>query len=139
VEIICPNADDITTWANWIAESGYLRKYLPVTDGRWAATIESEFQLTLLSQDRNDLIRFAARLFYRIIKNHRFLDGNKRSAVINVYLLVSLNGFGLDLSPRALYHLAKNVADSQDDQEDVICRITNSFSKDLKPLYIVRK
>ncbi|MEK9155028.1 MAG: type II toxin-antitoxin system death-on-curing family toxin [Patescibacteria group bacterium] len=106
-------------------------------DERWAKTIEDEFQLTALSQDRDDPLRFAARLFYRIIKNHRFIDGNKRSAVLNVYFFVALNGFDLQISPKRLYSLTKDVAQSDQDQEVAITQIAKRFAEDWRVL--VRK
>ncbi len=132
MKLVYPTRPEIEEWATWVGNSGSLYKYLPIVDARWAKIIEGEFQLTALSQDRNDALRFSARLFYRIIKNHRFVDGNKRSSLVNVYLFLSMNGLELMIPPRLLYHLAKQVAGSDDDQEVVINMIAKRFGEDIK-------
>jgi death-on-curing protein len=41
----------------------------------------------------------AAALLHSLVKNHAFLDGNKRIATISVVQFLGLNGYDLDLSP----------------------------------------
>ncbi len=124
----------IVEWANLIADRESLRNYLPIIDERWAVAIEGEYALTAMHPDRDDLAKSSARLFYRIIKNHRFVDGNKRSAVINVYLFVLYNRHNLAVTPRELYDYSKLVAGSKELQEKIIASVEKLFLDRLKPI-----
>ena len=57
-------------------------------------------------------------LFYLLIKNHPFQNGNKRIAVATLFVVLSLNGLWLSAGELLPYKLAKNVAASKRDQED---------------------
>lgn len=129
-----PKKQLIGGWANIVASLDNLRDYLPAINDSWVATIESEITLTAMHPDRDDLAKSAARLFYRIIKNHRFIDGNKRSAVINTYLLVLYNRNSLQLRPQVLYELSRLVAESQKPQETTIDELAQLFEKHLQPI-----
>lgn len=41
----------------------------------------------------------AAALMHGLIKNHPFLDGNKRIATISALMFLNINGYDLDLTP----------------------------------------
>lgn len=58
------------------------------------------------------LIAKAAILFYLMIKNHPFQNGNKRVAVTTLLLFLGKNGKWLSITPQELYNLAKWVAAS---------------------------
>ena len=47
----------------------------------------------------DDVARLAAAYAYGIAKNHGFLDGNKRTALVTADLLLALNGHQLKSSP----------------------------------------
>ena len=53
----------------------------------------------------------AARLFYYLIKDHNFVDGNKRTGIIITYLFLIMNGYTVT-SPIKIKALAKKVARS---------------------------
>ena len=53
----------------------------------------------------------AARLCYGLVKNHSFVDGNKRIGVHSMLILLSLNGFTLSYSQEELYTLILGIAD----------------------------
>ena len=51
-------------------------------------------------------------LFYLMIKNHPFQNGNKRVAVLTLLVLLSENGRWLKVDNMALYTFAKRIAES---------------------------
>lgn len=59
------------------------------------------------------LIGKAAILFYLMIKDHPFENGNKRVAVMTLLYLLSKNGKWLKITNRNLYHIAVEVAESK--------------------------
>lgn len=50
----------------------------------------------LLSYAEPDLFELAAAYAFAIVKNHPFVDGNKRTAFFAAYVFLGLNGFALD-------------------------------------------
>ena len=54
----------------------------------------------------------AAILFYMMVKNHPFQNGNKRIAVVTLLHFLSKNGKWLDIDNQELYNFAKWVAES---------------------------
>jgi death-on-curing protein len=61
----------------------------------------------------------AAAYLYHLVKNHPFLDGNKRvgAAIMEVFLRV--NGYILTLSNEELYNLTVQVAQGQLSKDEV--------------------
>jgi death-on-curing family protein len=58
------------------------------------------------------LIKKAAMLFYLLIKNHPFQNGNKRIAVVTLMIFLAKNHKWLTVSNQELYNFAKWVAES---------------------------
>lgn len=58
------------------------------------------------------LTKQSAILFYSLIKNHPFGNGNKRVAVMALLVFLSLNGRWLSMEPFDLYQLAQKVSQS---------------------------
>lgn len=69
----------------------------------------------------------AAMLFYLLIKNHPFKNGNKRIAVTSLLVFLSKNGKWLEVSPRKLYEIAKVVAGSDPSAMSSIQPIVREF------------
>jgi death on curing protein len=59
-------------------------------------------------------------LFYSLIKNHPFRNGNKRIAVIALLIFLSLNGKWLDIMPKTLYKVAILVAESNAREREIV-------------------
>jgi len=58
-----------------------------------------------------DLSEKAASLLHSVAKNHAFLDGNKRVAIVATLQFLKLNGFDLDLEPtQETYEVIAGVA-----------------------------
>lgn len=69
-------------------------------------------------------------LFYLLIKNHPFQNGNKRIALTSLLTVLFLNHFWLRVSPNALYVLAKKVASSSSgDKDHVVVKINRFIRK----------
>jgi len=66
------------------------------------------------------LIGKAAILFYLMIKNHPFENGNKRIAVMSLLLLLYKNGRWLNIDNEELYRLAQKIAKSHPKAKDHI-------------------
>ena len=64
------------------------------------------------------LVPKAAILFYLMVKNHPFKNGNKRIATTTLLLLLSGNGKWMKVDPAQLYRFAKWVAESDPTVKD---------------------
>ncbi|OGL88501.1 hypothetical protein A3H75_02590 [Candidatus Uhrbacteria bacterium RIFCSPLOWO2_02_FULL_51_9] len=69
----------------------------------------------------------AAVFFYEIIKQHPFLNGNKRIACVALMVFLSLNGKWLKTNWRALYDIAVTVATSRSDNRDGVLQLLKEF------------
>ncbi len=77
----------------------------------------------------------ASILFYTMIKNHPFENGNKRIAVITLLLFLSINNKWIRISNDLLYELAMEVANSKPQEKDaVLGKINDSISQHLIPI-----
>lgn len=71
-----------------------------------------------------DLLSQATALFYFLIKNHPFLNGNKRIAVMSLLIFLSLNEKWLNMSPRLLYEIAILISKSDPKEKDDVISVT---------------
>lgn len=91
--------------------------------------IVAPFQ-TFRGQLYKGLIAKASILFYLMIKNHPFQNGNKRVAVTTLLLFLGKNGKWLSISPQELYNLAKWVASSPPNvKEETVQAIQKEMKK----------
>lgn len=66
-------------------------------------------------------------LFYLLIKNHPFQNGNKRIAVATLFVVLFLNGLWLTTGELLPYELAKSVAASKREYKDEVIRKISKF------------
>jgi len=66
-------------------------------------------------------------LFYLLIKNHPFQNGNKRIAVTSLLIFLLLNGRWLTVFPQKLYNLTVWVAESDPDLRDGVIQGLRDF------------
>jgi death-on-curing protein len=66
-----------------------------------------------------DLFSKATILFYLLIKNHAFVDGNKRTAALALIEFLERNGYTLDATNDELYQFTIAVASSVLTKEEV--------------------
>jgi death-on-curing family protein len=77
----------------------------------------------------------AAMLFYLLIKNHPFQNGNKRVAVVSPLVFLALNGRWLRVDRHRLYSTAVWVAASDPEaREDVVSYIQKFIKKHSVPV-----
>lgn len=73
-------------------------------------------------------------LFYFCIKNHPFENGNKRFAVTILLVFLALNKKWMDISPVALYEIAKEVAESNNRPDVAISILENKLRQHITKL-----
>ncbi len=66
-----------------------------------------------------DLASKAAILFFLLIKNHPFMDGNKRTAVLALLEFLERNGSTLEVERQGLYDFTIDVATSKVDKDQI--------------------
>jgi death on curing protein len=71
------------------------------------------------------LFTLAAAYGYGLVKNHCFVDGNKRIALIAVYTFLSINGIELTASEIDAANFFLELAASQENQEEGMSRLVN--------------
>lgn len=81
---------------------------------------------TFYNTDNPTLVDLTAVLFYSLIKNHPFANGNKRIAVMTILIFLRLNDKWLDISASLLYKLAVTIATSLPEERD---EVLNEFKR----------
>jgi death-on-curing protein len=66
------------------------------------------------------IIEKASRLCYGLIKNHPFIDGNKRIGVYAMLVFLELNNLNLNFSDEEIINIALKTADSTYSYEDIL-------------------
>ena len=67
-----------------------------------------------------DVTEKIVKLGYGIVKNHPFLDGNKRTGLHSMLILFHLNGFNIKISHEKLTSIIMNVADGSFSFQDFL-------------------
>ena len=71
------------------------------------------------------IIEKASRLCYGLIKNHPFIDGNKRIGVYAMLVFLELNNINLNFSDEEIINIALKTADSTYSYEDILGILNN--------------
>ncbi len=75
------------------------------------------------SPEEQEITHLAATYFFHIIKNHPFIDGNKRTGLLTALKFCAINGYEIDISDEAiydnLYQIAIDTAASQKSKDEV--------------------
>ena len=78
------------------------------------------------------LIAKASILFYLMIKNHPFQNGNKRIAVVSLFYFIQKNNKWIKMNNIDLYNFARGIAESKSaSKEKVILQINKTLKKHL--------
>jgi death-on-curing protein len=80
--------------------------------GKLESCLSTVFQTYAKRDLYPSLVDKAAVLFYLMIKNHPFLNGNKRIAVSTLLVFLALNGKWLKATNEEMYEIAITVAKS---------------------------
>lgn len=93
------------------------------------SAVETPFQ-TFGGQDLYPtLIEKAARLCYGLVKNHPFLDGNKRIGALSMEIFLKLNNFNLNCTDEELIKMILGVADNSVTYEKFLNLLKNYTEK----------
>ena len=66
-----------------------------------------------------DLFAMAAAYLFHIVRNHPFVDGNKRVGLLSALVFLDLNGIAIEHGSEALYELTMAVAEGRVDKAHV--------------------
>ena len=86
-----------------------------------------------------DITEKIVKLGYSIIKNHPFLDGNKRTGLHSMLILFSLNGFKFQCSHETLTNTIMNVADGSFSFQEFIYQLKKFFQSQLNGIFLCAK
>src|SRR3989344_5804027 len=114
-------AKELMTWNEPIPDFG----------SRFPNILESYLETPFQTFSKKPLYRKlsgkAAILFYLMIKNHPFGNGNKRIAVMTLILFLARNNKWLEVPRDGLYRIAVKVAESDPKIKGEIIKILNEF------------
>ena len=106
---------------------------IPKFETRYPGILESCLATPFQTFDKRllykGLIDKAAVLFYLMIKNHPFENGNKRIAVTTLFTFLMLNKKWLKVLNEDLYEIAVQVAGSKPYLKDQIIELIKAFIK----------
>lgn len=88
--------------------------------GTLESTLNKPQNLYYYSEDKATLYELAAAYGYGFVKNHCFVDGNKRVALIAVYTFLAINGIELIASEVDAANFFWDLAASLDSQEKLM-------------------
>lgn len=106
---------------------------IPDFETRFPDKLESCIETPFQTFDRKSLyqglVGKSSILFYLMIKNHPFQNGNKRIAITTLIFFLIQNGKWLSTSNNGIYNFACEVAASKPEERQHIMDIINSFVK----------
>ena len=70
-------------------------------------------------EPHTDLATLAAAYAFGVAKNHPFIDGNKRAALVSAYTLLAVNGFELEAPEPEAMTVILGTADGSISEEDL--------------------
>ena len=104
---------------------------IPNFGSRFPNILESCLEQPFVRFDQKDLYRGligkSSILFYLMIKNHPFQNGNKRIAVMSLLYFLYKNNKWLDIDNTTLYNFARDVAKSDSKSREKIVIYIQSF------------
>jgi death-on-curing protein len=69
------------------------------------------------------LLGMAAAYLFHIVKNHPFVDGNKRTGLLCALIFLDVNGIAIDKPADDLYELALSVAEGRADKAAIAAEL----------------
>jgi len=109
-EVLGVHADQIRRYGgrSGLRDLGRLQSALAMPE----TTFDGEFL-------HGTVFEMAAAYLFHLARNHPFVDGNKRTALMSALVFLGLNGQRLDAEPGALYRLVDGVAEANVDKAEV--------------------
>ena len=65
------------------------------------------------------LFAMAAAYLFHIVRNHAFVDGNKRTGLLSTLVFLDINGIVIERESEVLYDLTMAVAEGKADKEEI--------------------
>lgn len=75
------------------------------------------------------LFEKAAVLLYSLIRNHAFLDGNKRTGVVCTVIFLERNGYHLKITTNTLVQLALDIANDKINEKEITEKLKTGSTK----------
>ena len=75
----------------------------------------------------HDLYEMAAAYFYHTVRDHPFVDGNKRTGLIATLVFLDLNGVDVHRERPELYDLTITVAEGRTDKREIATELRRLF------------
>jgi death-on-curing protein len=66
-----------------------------------------------------DIVEMAAAYLFHIVRNHPFIEGNKRSGAVAALVFLMLNGIEIEADETEFEHLVMRVAEGRADKTDI--------------------
>lgn len=115
---------------------------IPDFNTRYSGVLESclvtPFQTFEKKSAYTGLVGKAAILFYLMIKNHPFQNGNKRIAMTTLFVFLAKNGKWLEVDAKELYNFAVWVAESNSklktETVEAVKKFLKTYLVDLKEI-----
>ena len=85
---------------------------------------QATFGGAFLHRDLHDM---AAAYLFHIVRNHPFVDGNKRTGLITALVFLDLNGVAVDRNAPGLYDVTMGVAEGRVDTASVAEHLRRLF------------
>ena len=76
------------------------------------------------------ILNKAIQLCYAIIKNHPFLDGNKRTGLHSLLILLNINGWKIDIAHDESIDIIFNVADGSFNRQKFLLLLKEKIKED---------
>lgn len=66
-----------------------------------------------------DIMEMAAAYLFHVVRNHPFVDGNKRAGAVAALVFLVLNGIDIEAEEAEFEHLVRRVAESEADKNEI--------------------
>lgn len=83
----------------------------------------------LTGDEQKDVGKVASILWYDIIRNHPFCDGNKRTAAESTMYFAKINGFKLNIPPNGIVYLSLKIANNDISLENLTKEVQKRLEK----------
>ncbi len=128
------NLEDIKELCfNLVTELLQFQEPIPEFETRFPAKLESVLETPRQTFGEDELYPTlfdkAACYFYFIIKNHPFLNGNKRMAIVTTYVFLKVNGYIFSAPWKIMYSFAIEMANSSEDHKKEFKKVLTFIKK----------
>lgn len=105
-----------------------------LNQGMLESTLNKPKNLYYYRNGQASLSELAAAIGYGLVKNHCFIDGNKRIALIAVYTFLALNSIELNASEEDAATFFWELAATTESQEESTKKMTNWLENNCNPI-----